>query len=113
MSVATNAAGAAGSAASGSPVNVGSAAELKRIVSFDMWSEVLGLFVGFLLPELLRRTTGGTVPDEAYGIATMAVSLYFFDGSWSRAGAVGGGLHVVDSFMNRRLAVADRITGMA
>jgi len=80
-------------------------AELNRLADFDMWEDVIILFVGFIVPTLLKNTVEGrdiiNLPDEVYGLVVIVGAGMLTSGSTRKFAAAGGGLYSVDALAQR------------
>lgn len=68
-----------------------------------VWEDAAAVTAGFLAPTVARNVLEGQtdmdVPDEAYGIAVVALSPY--SPMYSGQLALGGGLHAIDTTLER------------
>lgn len=69
----------------------------------DHWEEAVAALGGFLAPTIARNvvegSTGFDVPDEAYGIAVMALAQY--SPMYVREVQLGGGMYAADKALER------------
>lgn len=92
--------------------------ELKQLMDHDLVGEVLLAIlaiVGFLLPLLVKSAVEGRtdyeLPDEAYGLLTIAPAWYALDGGYRSATAGGGVVYIGHKFTNERMNVQARLEG--
>ncbi|MFC7140029.1 hypothetical protein ACFQMA_09305 [Halosimplex aquaticum] len=79
----------------------------------DTWMKIgvaAGAFAGATVGRnVIEQRFGYTqVPDEAYGLGTVAGSAMFLDGDMSKFAIVGGGLHTVEA-LARRFNIKQRV----
>lgn len=69
----------------------------------DHWEEAVAVLGGFLAPTVVRNVvegqTGFDVPDEAYGIAVIALGSY--SPMYARELQIGGGAYAADKALER------------
>lgn len=91
--------------------------EFERLADFDMWEDVIVLFVGFIVPTLLKNTLDSRapvdIPDEVYGLVVIVGAGYLLDGDMKTMASLGGGLYTVDVLLEDRLGLKSRIQNMA
>ncbi|MCU4926655.1 hypothetical protein OB905_11790 [Halobacteria archaeon AArc-dxtr1] len=89
--------------------------EVGRLLDFSMWMEVVLVFAGYLLPYMLKTFLEGrdivTLPNEAYGVATIMGTGIIFSGNTRQALGVGGGVFVAQEVVTNRLGVTDALEG--
>jgi hypothetical protein len=82
------------------------------LADVDMWEEAAAVTGGYLAPTLARNLLEGEtdmdVPDEAYGIAVMAVGAY--SPMYGGEIALGGGVYTVDTLLER-VGLKQTVTG--
>lgn len=94
----------------GSTIDFGGAFE--AIADDDFWMTAVMVFVGFLVPNIVANVLEGglsiDLPNELYGVATVAGAEMFTD---QRMVSVGGGLYTVDA-LAQRFNVKQRVTDL-
>ena len=89
--------------------------EIGRLLDFSMWTEVILVFAGYLLPFFVKSTLEGrdiiNLPNELYGVATIFAGGYVLSGNRRHAVGLGSGVFIAENVATHRLGITDTLEG--
>lgn len=87
---------------------------IDQLTDEGAWMNVGFVAGGYVVAAVLNNVTEGFGPDlpnELYGVASIAASTYALSGSDRKYAAAGGGVYLVDA-LAQRLGVKNTVTSL-